>query len=699
MDLQIITIVVCVVLLIVVIILRVRVKAPKQEPVTQQMSFRKYDVAMNQQICYDLPYELSVFKSWGGVVCFWLYFILFGWWILILRLFLLIVLSMWMMCTGTVPYSWMMRFVSGDIIKFNNTIPGEMDKEPDMFIVTHNKTLDLFVVQFLKPTALIVSSKIYGSAVGRLFRHIMMRMRGTFHDTIREWDTSKEKTRSLTVAYAGMTQKSEYMLPCHNFYFEKRSKQPKFVMLESTNVFGAANRSIDASLSTNMLIQLSILSTEKVNIYRWDFEDNDDLADFAMIHGKTFAYGWTQRARRNISKYLKNSEMFERIDGDYLSHHVPQDVFVTSKKELPQSVKSLIDRRKRHCDFTGDDDTMIITDYIIGNPYLGIKSRVAPRNILLVNPIDERDVCVAAAFGVQIYYEDKVPMEVKVNEIVQHYLDYRVIQWFSKLLHFMLLEKYLIVIIFISVLMPGEYGMYALQFLRYLATVHIPLISLKVFFKRPRPLWLSGTSLMPQYTTTQMDYAFPSGHTAFMVYIATFMYLVWGNIVGTVVMSVVAGITALDRVRLGVHYLTDVLFALVYGVLSMWFVDTYLYKGIEWFLVPFGIALIAKYAAPSVSNVKLEYWKRTVVKKSQDIKYESLYMNKKQFEAVAPLIGVLLAMNTLDIDFEVSRPFNAIHFVSSLLLFVVVVIVGQRGGALVTIGAFCGLLAYMLLLN
>lgn len=93
---------------------------------------------------------------------------------------------------------------------------------------------------------------------------------------------------------------------------------------------------------------------------------------------------------------------------------------------------------------------------------------------------------------------------------------------------------------------------------------------LKLIFHRPRP---SNTMVL----TAESTYSFPSGHSMIsMIFYGLIIYYVrkfvkkkWLRNLLTVILSVVILAVGITRIYLGVHYVTDVLAAYVFGAIYL----------------------------------------------------------------------------------------------------------------------------------
>ncbi|GAB2636457.1 phosphatase PAP2 family protein [Vibrio panuliri] len=84
----------------------------------------------------------------------------------------------------------------------------------------------------------------------------------------------------------------------------------------------------------------------------------------------------------------------------------------------------------------------------------------------------------------------------------------------------------------------------------------------KNLFKRRRPTELSP--LIPSFITPSDRYSLPSGHTAAAFLIATLLSQFYPSVTEFAFMW--AGLIALSRILLGVHFLTDIVFGALLGL-------------------------------------------------------------------------------------------------------------------------------------
>lgn len=97
---------------------------------------------------------------------------------------------------------------------------------------------------------------------------------------------------------------------------------------------------------------------------------------------------------------------------------------------------------------------------------------------------------------------------------------------------------------------------------------------LKEFFSRERP-FVKFEEINPLFLITATD-SFPSGHSMVMASLATLMY--FENKKFGVVFFILAALIGLARVFAGVHFLDDILFGYVFGVVFVIFAYKYFKK-------------------------------------------------------------------------------------------------------------------------
>ena len=99
---------------------------------------------------------------------------------------------------------------------------------------------------------------------------------------------------------------------------------------------------------------------------------------------------------------------------------------------------------------------------------------------------------------------------------------------------------------------------------------------LKRIFGRARPVWLDteGVFAFRFLEPLRWDYqSFPSGHATTSLAFALTMVIVFGRKAWWVFIP--AGLIALSRIVIQMHYLSDVLFGAALGMAGAWFVATY----------------------------------------------------------------------------------------------------------------------------
>jgi hypothetical protein len=147
--------------------------------------------------------------------------------------------------------------------------------------------------------------------------------------------------------------------------------------------------------------------------------------------------------------------------------------------------------------------------------------------------------------------------------------NFSVLNFVGRLLLYILLQENLIVL---ATVLLGS-GMWVSQLIllgQIVALSHTWLLLLKIIVRRPRPVWLPARIKVQSFVDDiQGDGSFPSGHSAFLTLIAAAAceeHTMFSLSI-RVVFLVCAGITSLERVKLGAHFVSDVLGGIVYAII------------------------------------------------------------------------------------------------------------------------------------
>ena len=103
---------------------------------------------------------------------------------------------------------------------------------------------------------------------------------------------------------------------------------------------------------------------------------------------------------------------------------------------------------------------------------------------------------------------------------------------------------------------------------------------LKRIFLRNRPYWILDN--LNTYGIDLSDYSFPSGHSAASFSVATIVACNYSNL--ALIVFILAGLVAISRIYLAVHYPTDVLAGIIIGVASSLAVHYFIFSALYVYL-------------------------------------------------------------------------------------------------------------------
>jgi membrane-associated phospholipid phosphatase len=540
---------------------------------------------------YQLPFHISLFEDvpFHKQALFVVWISTLGPLLLVIRLALmLIVVSI--KGTHGVFEPWFYMSVLNWFIDIQ--CDGEelkQDGRPVVFLSNHHLTHDIVVVTMATKThfgmngKVLVHPKIYNSFFFRYFlgsKRDMSFVTSTksvkyldiFHDWI-EQQLNKAQggmaLEALSLAPAGMTTHERMITSMHWKYFASSDTIKVLVNVDVSNLFGVKMRNLSGGSFASQFIILTLPWVSATVTYHTDAvpdvvtsqEQVDDIVSklYKEKHGKDFAAGWTQRMRRDIDKYLNHGEF---IPFPASSHSSERNVeCVSLEGDVPPDLKARL-----------PVETRIVTSSLVGNKSLRDIAELETSEIALVNPKTMADEILASVYKIPMAkseVSDLDAFEARLSVGVQGAFDFSVLNFAGKLLHYILLEKNLILL---ATLLLGS-GMWVNQLLllgQIVALAHIWLLLLKIIASRPRPVWLPARIRVQSFVNDiQGDGSFPSGHSGFFTLIAAAAWKEQRIFSSStqVIFTVCAGITALERVKLGAHFVSDVLGGVVYAIL------------------------------------------------------------------------------------------------------------------------------------
>lgn len=140
-----------------------------------------------------------------------------------------------------------------------------------------------------------------------------------------------------------------------------------------------------------------------------------------------------------------------------------------------------------------------------------------------------------------------------------------------------------IIIFFIGLKLKNGYEFIGLEVLLSLAITQLVVQILKRTVKRTRPY--DARDRINTFDIKLPDYSFPSGHTTASFTLATVLSL--NNSLWIIPSYIYASIIGISRVYLGVHYPSDVLFGMVFGITSSIIIHYYIFGKVLFFIKSF----------------------------------------------------------------------------------------------------------------
>ena len=402
----------------------------------------------------------------------------------------------------------------------------------------------------------------------------------SYLEGFKEWvvGSNQSGTRcSLSLAPSGMTTHEKYITPMYWEYFAVPDVIKVMVNVNMTNPFGVNLRTVTASSGVSEILTLMMPYMKASVTYHVDAVDQHPpitsqeecnqlvKSVYEEKHGKVFAGEWTQKLRRKMDKYIKKGEYvkFPEFPTDRLA--TPNLVNISHAPD--ESIMARI-----------PVETRVLTSSLIGNEGLGKFKDLMPNEIALLNPKTMADEMLASVYDIPMIHArcSKLDaIEADLAKWVQKNLDFVVFNYIGKLMHFVLLEKNLILV---AVLLVGS-GRWSTQIFllgKMTALAHYWILLVKIIVRRARPVWLPlHMGIKSGVSDIQADGSFPSGHTGFLALIATVAYREPDLFADhTVIILLVIAVCAIERVKTGAHFLSDVVSG---GLYSYAFVSIFYY--------------------------------------------------------------------------------------------------------------------------
>jgi membrane-associated phospholipid phosphatase len=467
----------------------------------------------------------------------------------------------------------------------------EEDGRPVVFLSNHHLTYDMGIVSMATKTRfgmngkVLVHPKVYNSFCFRYClgsKRDMLFVTSTksvtyldiFHDWIEQQVNKKTQEggmprEALSLAPAGMTTHEGMITTMHWKYFASPDTTKVLVNVDVSNPFGVKMRNLSGGSFGSQFIILMVPWVSATVTYHTDAvpdvvtsqEQVDDIVSklYKEKHGKEFAAGWTQRMRRDIDKYFNHGEFIPFPASSHFSENNVE--YVSLEGDVPSDLKARLPM-----------ETRIVTSSLVGNKSLRGVAELQTSEIALVNPKTMADEILAAVYKIPMAkseVSDLNAFEARLSVGVQRAFNFSALNFVGRLLHYILLEKNLIVL---ATVLLGS-GLWVSQLIllgQIVALAHTWLLLLKIIASRPRPVWLPAHIKVQSFVDDiQADGSFPSGHSGFFTLIAAAAWKeqMMFSLSSRVTFLVFAGITALERVKLGAHFVSDVLGGIVYAII------------------------------------------------------------------------------------------------------------------------------------
>lgn len=241
-------------------------------------------------------------------------------------------------------------------------------------------------------------------------------------------------------------------------------------------------------------------------------------------------------------------------------------------------------------------------------------------------------------------------------------------------------EETLGIAIFIIVFwtMNKDYG-YKLLF-AYLTSMSLNGCT-KDFFKAPRPIGTEGIRSLRTKTAT--GYSFPSGHTQGTTTLWTSLSIIINKVWFYILCGSIIILVGLSRLYLGVHWPKDVLFGIIFGILSV-LLSNYIYvKGKEknnpylflYILIPLLISLIFFNSTDSIKAIA--GFSGAFIGYILEIKYINFTIPKNMYKKVIRLLSGIIIILFIKSGLKFFLPNMALfHFIRYFILTFFIVFLG-----------------------
>ena len=357
-----------------------------------------------------------------------------------------------------------------------------------------------------------------------------------------------------------MTTHSDYQTPMYWEYFGSPNTKKVLVNIDLQNPFGLNLRSISTSLFMSQFLPLVMpWVTAMVSFYPNAIPDDEEDritsqtgADvliqriYCERHSrKTFAPEWRLGMRRRVDAYLAKGKFIQLP----LQVPTPATNFqLFGLDKVPDDLKIRIPARIR----------AVTTSLTNRNIYQRVPN-IRTSEIVLINPISKVEAMLAAAYDIPMAHShcSEIDLfEAKISLFVQWAFDWKLANYVGILLHYVVLEKH-IILLATCVYVCGQYQSEILLLAQIVALGQGFVILFKYVIRRNRPVWLPmHIGIKSGVNDIQSDESFPSGHTTFFGMITTTLFWEPGIYSVTLrwIFLILTIATGFERVKIGAHF-------------------------------------------------------------------------------------------------------------------------------------------------